>query len=299
MLPPADALIYDHPGKYLVSVAPWCIIYLDTSTEGPMKLIKLLAATLLALPLFAHAGVSPSKPIEQCKQHLPWGVPKGPKTDASLVCRDGYALEHDNKAHIPIWVAYLLTPESAVGCEDRAPGFKPDPSVRASATAKDYAKSGYDIGHMANSDDMRLTPQLSIDSNVYSNAAPQLAGLNRAAWKALEIRSRSWAVGRDHPLQIYVGTIYSQKGATTIGASQVVVPTGFFKMLTDTVTLEEIAFIYPHANSKASPTTFKTSFAEVQKQTGYTFPLPAGVKRDGPIWPVNGSSIKLKAATCR
>jgi endonuclease G len=263
-------------------------------------MLRFIAAILLAAPLLATASVSLSKPIAECAQHLPYGLPKGAKTDTTLICRDGYALEHDNRAKIPAWVSYTLTPKGAVGCEERAGAFKADPSLDRTkrSETKDYAKSGYDIGHMANSADMRSNDQLSEDSNVTSNAAPQLPGLNRAAWKSLEVRTRSWVVGRNHDLLIYVGPIYALKGAKTIGKNQVVVPTGFFKVLVDQKTLEVVAFIYPHEASRATPGAFKTSLAEVQKQTGLKLPLPEKAVLSKEVWPVVTSGTKSKSSAC-
>lgn len=264
---------------------------------------RILATLLVALSFSAHANnvVRETQPMNQCTSHLPFGVPKSAKQNTTSICREGYALEHDNVAKIPAWVAYRLTPTGAIGCEDRAAGFKPEPSVEAGkrAEARDYAKSGYDIGHMANSADMRGNEALSIESNVLSNAAPQQPGLNRVAWKSLETRVRTWAVFREHDLIVYVGPIYDTKTAITIGRNHVVVPTAFYKVLVDTQTKDVLAFIYPHADSREPPASFLSSLAEVQKQTHIVFPVPKGAKLGGPIWPVFGaSSIKSKGKVC-
>lgn len=262
-----------------------------------MKLLTFLLVALL--PLVSQAAVSPSQPIESCASHLPFGVPTVAKTDTTVICRPGYALQHDNRAKLPVWVAYELTREKALGCAAREDGFKPDRElpVGGRAELKDYAKSGYDIGHMANSADMRWSEQASEDSNVLSNAAPQLPGLNRAAWKALEIRTRSWALDRGR-LIIYVGPIYSQKGSKTIGTNHVVVPEAFYKVLVDPRTRHVVAFIYPHQASRATPGAFKTSLAEVQRRTGLVLPVPDRPVSPRELWPVKASSTSEKAVTC-
>jgi len=262
---------------------------------------RLLLATLLVLlPLAGEAAPRVSKPIAECAQHLPYGVPKSAKTETTLICREGYALEHDNRAKIPAWVAYTLTPTTAVGCTDRAAGFRPSPDIARGqrAETRDYAKSGYDIGHMANSADMRSSAQLSEESNLLDNAAPQLPGLNRAAWKSLETRARTWAVGRNSSILIYVGPIYELKGVATIGPGRVVVPSAFYKVLVDQRTRDVLAFIYPHQASRSSPPAFKTSLAEVQRQTGIIFPMPPRARLAGAIWPVTGSGTLARAAAC-
>lgn len=263
-----------------------------------MKSLVLLLAALV--PLTAHAFLSPNRPLSECAQHLPFGVPTTPKTSTTLICRPGYALQHDNRAKVPVWVAYELTREKALGCAGREEGFVADRAlpVGGRATLKDYAKSGYDIGHMANSADMRWSEQASEDSNTLSNAAPQLPGLNRAAWKTLEVRTRAWALDRGR-LIIYVGPIYSQKGSKTIGANQVVVPEAFYKVLVDPRTGEVVAFIYQHEASRKAPGAFRTSLAEVQRRTGLVLPVPTQPVSPRDIWPVQASVANQKAVTCR
>ena len=260
--------------------------------------MRFLLPLLLALSFSATAQISPQQPLETCAELIPYGAPKSNKQDTSTVCRTGFVYEHDNKAHIPIWVAYTLNRTKAVGCAERAERFRVDPALPkgASATAKDYAKSGYDIGHMAPDSDMRWSRQAGDDASIFSNAAPQLAGLNRAAWKSLEVRTRTWALNRD--LLIYVGTIYPSKAPTTIGPNKVVVPTAFFKVLVDVKSGEVLAFIYPHAVSQKTPDAFKTSFAEVQRQIGYTLPMPKDTTFSRKVWPIKGSSVTAKSAIC-
>lgn len=258
--------------------------------------MRLLLALLFSTSAFA---VTPSKPLDQCKQHLPYGTPSSAKADVTDICRPGYALRHDNTAKIPVWVAYRITPQSAIGCEERAGAFKADPDLQQGrrSTSRDYAKSGYDIGHMANSADMRSSDQLSEDSNVTSNAAPQLPGLNRAAWKSLEVRTRSWVIGRGHPILVYVGPIYKLKGAKVIGRNEVVVPDAFYKVLVDTKTADVLAFIYPHEASTATPGAFQSSIPEVQRRTGIVLPLPKDAVKSE-LWPITASGMSAKATSC-
>lgn len=261
--------------------------------------MRLLPALLLVFSVAAGAtSISPQLPVETCSELIPYGAPKSAKQDTSTICRVGFVYEHDNRAHIPVWVAYTLNRTKALGCFPRAERFRVDPALPkgASATAKDYAKSGYDIGHMAPDSDMRWARQASDDASIFSNAAPQLPGLNRAAWKALEVRTRTWALDRD--LLIYVGPIYPAKGASTIGPSKVVVPTAFYKVLVDTKTGETVSFIYPQAESQKSPDAFRTTLAEVQRQTGLVLPMPKTAKHMRAPWPVVGSSVNAKGAAC-
>ena len=247
------------------------------------------------------SNIRPSMPMEMCAAHVPYGVPKSARLDTTSICRQGYALEHDNKAKIPAWVAYTLTPDHAVGCYPRVGTFKMDPSIHpeTSARAKDYAKSGYDIGHMANDGDMRWDPQVELESNVFSNGAPQLPGLNRGGWRMLEDQTRAWATQRQHDLLIYVGPVYEKKAPSTIGANAVTLPLSFFKIIIDQQTNEILIFVYPHQETSAPPSTFQTSLAVAQNLTQIVFPIPMRPIFSPGLWPSSTKSARSeKSRTC-
>ena len=258
---------------------------------------ELLLAVLLILHTSAFAGIRPALPLEQCAKHAPYGHITSWKSDTTIVCREGYLLEHDNKARIPIWVSYLLTPESAVGCAERDTAFKQDPALPkdASGTAKDYAKSGYDIGLFANSADMRLSPELEEDSNSFSNAAPTNPTLNRGAWKTLEDVTRGWALERG-PILVYIGSVYDRKLSKKLNG-RVSIPEAFVKILIDQKTQEALVFLYPNTSQTANPKMFRTSFAEAQKQTKLRFPMPPNVKHSDELWPITLKSARAAKTT--
>ena len=85
------------------------------------------------------------------------------------------------------------------------------------AKNKDYAKSGYDKGHLVNAEDFAYDPELEKKTFSLYNVFAQHPKLNRGSWKTWEIiirnESKKW------PLKIYVGAIYGQrkiKGKITI-----------------------------------------------------------------------------------
>lgn len=268
--------------------------------------MHIFAALFLSLVVsIANAGennlVRHSMPMDQCAAHVPYGLPTSQRSHTTLICRQGYALEHDNKAKIPAWVAYTLTPEKALGCFPRVSVFRPDPSIDAENTAKtkDYAKSGYDIGHMANSADMRWNANVEAESNVLSNAAPQLPGLNRGAWKTLEDLTRAWATQRQHNLLIYVGPVYEKVAPSTIGAGEVTIPLSFYKIIIDQETRETMVFLYPNQDSSDLPSSFQTSLALVQGITQLVFPLPTKAMLNLTVWRANTKSARYeKTKTC-
>lgn len=240
----------------------------------------LLLTLLVALHLPVQAQQRPPLQMSACAEHLPFGVPEGRKQEVFTRCRQGYAYAYDGNAKLPVWVAYRLTPQRALGCFTRPESFKVDEAIPPyqRSLPKDYAKSGYDIGHMMPAADARWDPLVAEEANIMSNTAPQLPGLNRAGWKRLEDAVRSWTVGRSTELLVYVGPIYNTKQASTIGRSLVVVPTAFYKVVIDLRTSEALGLIYPHEATTLPPASFVTSLAEVQRQTGMVIPVPPKVR---------------------
>lgn len=267
-------------------------------------MLKTIAsAVLIATALFSTSVQATQQdvlPIEECVSHAPYGFPKSRKIKSTTICRKGYVLEHDNVAKIPMWVSYVLSPTEVMGCLPRRDAFATDRSLDDAATPGDYAKSGYDMGHMANSADMRWDVQVEEDSFILSNMAPQLPGFNRGIWKKLEDYTRAWSFSREHDLLIYVGPIYNRKQNKTIGRSMVTVPSGFYKIIIDTVTSEAMVYTFPHKGARGSLTPFITSLAEVQRQTNLVFPLPATTSFSVSPWQLKiKSTSQVRKEACK
>jgi endonuclease G, mitochondrial len=258
--------------------------------------MKIFISFLLCLPLLAAAAPEPL-PLGACQAQAPYGFPSAKKTSIITICRQGYLSLFDTRASIPAVVTYVLRPEHAVGCNGRE-GFEPDPVVKGIPNGKDYAKSGYDIGHLANAADLAWSEQTKDEAGLFTNATPQAPGFNRGIWKKLEDGTRGWALSRKNPLLIYVVPIYDRKKDEMIGDNLVTVPHSHAKVLVDTVTSEVMVFLFKSEGSRANLSTFITSIAEVQKQSGVRLPLP-----EKPVftkvWSVElKSARKAKAGAC-
>ncbi len=246
--------------------------------------------------------VTTSIPVSdnKCAAQIPYGQPVGRKQSTTVLCRIAYILEHDNNAKIPEWVAYVLTPEHAIGCNVRSNAFTSDKDLLPGKRSemKDYSKSGYDIGHQANDSDMAWDVNVERQSFLLSNMAPQLPGFNRGIWKKLEDQTRGWVIDRQHPILIYVGPVYSTQDKT-IGTTGVIVPHAFYKILIDTVTNEVMVFEFIHQSASGSLDQFITSLAKVQQDTGIVFPMPKNVKFVTATWSAKDkSAVKTKRGVC-
>lgn len=268
-------------------------------------LLTTLAAALglaLAIPSHAWQQRYPLQP-QQCAQHVPYGQPMASKPDATLLCRPGYFLYHDNQAKIPAWGAWRITPETVNGCWPRTNAFTADQYLGdKSARPDDYAGTGYDKGHLANDAHQSWDEMVEYESFLMSNMMPQLPGLNRGIWKLLETASGAWAYSRNTTIIVYSGPIYVV-GDPTIGASKVNIPRGFYKIIIDQRTGDTLAFVFPHAENQGNDLTkVQTSVANIEQLTGIQFLIPRGHNKAAiePIWPVDFKSVAdAKKAACK
>jgi endonuclease G len=269
---------------------------------------KLVAiALLMAAPIESHAwDQRPNRPINECAKDLPFGVPIVSTPNTTLECHEGYALQHDNSAKIPVWVGWTITPEETVGCVARTDSFAADlilPKGQRSEVS-DYVRSGYDKGHLAPDGDMSYDALVERESFLMSNMSPQLPSLNRGAWKQLESQTREWALLRNHNLTVYSGNVYTLGKSKTIGENRVVVPDALYKIIIDDVTGEVLAFYFPQEESKSIDSSLRvTTVAEIERYTGVYFPVPAGYNKNSVtfiIWPRSPLNIiGAKRSTCK
>jgi len=197
-----------------------------------------------------------------------------PKTGACdhVVYHTGYALLYDEIHEQPAWVAYELTKEETVSQFKRENKFITDPDVKTgTATNADYAKSGYDRGHLAPAADMGWSEITMKESFYFSNMSPQRPEFNRGIWKKLEDLMRDWAV-ENEKIYIVTGPILTP-GLPTIGHNQVSVPQYFYKVILDYTEpdIKGIGFILANEGSSQPLTTFAVSIDSVEKFSGLDF----------------------------
>lgn len=251
--------------------------------------MRALVMSVVLWSIGAAAAPLPSMRIEACGEHLPYGLPQPAATESRLICRFGYALEHDNLRKVPLWAAYTITPSRVLGCYPRTSGFSAEPSLPKGRRAElsDYTNSGYDRGHLVPNSDARWHMQVEDDTNVLSNAAPMDINLNRGAWKVLEDRVRVFVVERRSTMLIYAGPIFGPEDKA-IGLGAVTVPSAFYKVIIDQRTRQVLAFIYPNAPIDAGRSTdlesFRVPYAEVVRQVGWVLPLPRDAVMSRAVW---------------
>jgi endonuclease G, mitochondrial len=216
-----------------------------------------------------------------------------------LITRPQYALSYSKNKGIPNWVSWQLN-ASWLGDARRADKFAPDEELPADwvrIKPSDYTGSGFDRGHMTNSEDRSRSPADNIQTFLMTNIIPQSPDNNQGAWVQLENYSRQ-LVRSGKELFIVSGG-YGQGGIgknglrATVGQGKVLVPAVTWKVI---LVLDKpnsgvagvdrntrtIAVIMPNKQGiKSDPwQQYSTSVQAVEKLTGYKFfasvPEPIG-----------------------
>ena len=189
-----------------------------------------------------------------------------------VIRHTGYTVSYNSTLRLPNWVAYELTREEARGTEKRSDRFVADPQIEGTTvTNADYARSGYDKGHMAPAADMKWSRTAMKESFYFSNICPQHPELNRRKWKDLEEKIRDWGIA-DSAVVIVCGPIIGKSNAT-IGRNKVTVPQRFFKVILSPYTNppRAIGFLFPNERSVAPLHSYAVTVDSVEQVVGMDF----------------------------
>lgn len=206
-----------------------------------------------------------------------------PSSGEQILRRTAYTASYNKNTRLPNWVAWQLTADHTDGPHKRKGlKFREDEDVpEPRATDWDYYNSGYDRGHMCPSGDCKWSAEAQLESFLFTNACPQVHGLNAGDWNEMEQQCRRWAekYGR---LYIVSGPIIYKGNSKTIGRNKVVVPEAFFKVvlrLGDNP--RAIGFIYKNKSGNRPKGDYVNTVDEVERITGFDFfpALPDDVER--------------------
>lgn len=266
-----------------------------------MKKLLTILAVMLSTNTFAWDQRAPLPP-QQCQIHSPYGFAQTQRP-AQPICREAYLVAYDAPAKIPVYVAYTLKPENALGCFPRTNAFVADASIKDGAKPDDYVGTGYDKGHAAPDGDLSYNQQVEYESFLMTNMYPQAGSLNRGIWKLLETSVRGWAVQRNQSFTIYVGALYGQGDEVFKG---IIVPHGYYKIVINNNTGEVAGWQFPHTkpypNLGNDLTKFRLPISQIQATAGVKYHFPANAKElnPGSEWPVDyGALTNSKRAKCK
>jgi endonuclease G len=189
--------------------------------------LTLSLAACLAMPAWAAT---------QCPSHFAGGVAPtitNPKLKARTqeVCFEAFAVLHSGISRTPLYSAEHLTRANlkAAGELSRKDSFHPESALPAQdrSELRDYARSGYDRGHMSpNADFANRSAQA--ESFSLANMVPQVHTNNAGIWAGIEGATRQLALNE--------GELYVVSGPAFIGGDlqrvgNVLVPTHIWKVL--------------------------------------------------------------------
>lgn len=196
-----------------------------------------------------------------------------PQSGEQILRRTGYTASYDKATRLPVWVAWHLTAEHTDGDYARKGlKFAEDEEVpEPRATDRDYYNSGYDRGHLCPSADNKWSEEAQRQSFLFTNACPQVHGLNAGDWNEMEMQCRRWAVEYGS-LYIVCGPILYKGRHKTIGKNKVVVPEAFFKVVLCTDgEPKAIGFIYKNTDGNRPKSAYVNTINEVERITGLDF----------------------------
>lgn len=145
------------------------------------------------------------------------------------LCFRGFATLHSGVSRGPIFSSeHLIGRALEHSHPERRNVFHAESRLPASERAElhDYARSGFDRGHMAPSGDM---PDAAAQAESFSlaNMTPQAGSLNRGPWAHLEERVRQTAIEAGE-LYVVTGPLFEGETITMIGG-RVLVPSHTWK----------------------------------------------------------------------
>lgn len=166
------------------------------------------------------------------------------QTKTRELCSIQFAVLHSGVTRTPLYTAEMLTRETVRDAKEqvRYNTFHPDPRLPASERSelKDFARSGYDRGHMAPSGDMP-TLEAQQESFALSNMIPQNPQNNRYLWAGIESTARQMAK-KAARLYVVSGVMFTGTKIATVG-DRVMVPTHLFKAIYNPKTGEAAAYL--------------------------------------------------------
>lgn len=213
----------------------------------------------------------PSREKEECYVDSEVGLPVTVRSGTtSLIHHTGYSVLYDEDTHLPVWVAWTLTPDRFADVAGRYDKFLPDPSLVDPVTADEYKKSGYDRGHICPAADNKWSEQAMRESFYLTNVCPQNHNLNSGDWRELEEACREWTC-QSGKLYVVGGPVLYDMKHKTIGAHRIVVPDAFYKVVLCLAPLKGAGFMYENAAGSRPMGAYAVTIDDVERLTGIDF----------------------------
>jgi endonuclease G len=195
------------------------------------------------------------------------------------ICYAAFAVLHSGITRTPLWAAEHLTWDrlAAAVATERKNTFHEEPRLPPDERADldDYARSGFDRGHLAPAADMP-DEQAQHESFSLANMIPQDPQSNRGLWSGIESAVRG-LVRKSGELYVVSGPIF-QGAALQRLRGRVLVPTHIFKAVYDPKRNQAAAYLVENADGDQWRSV---TMSELQQITGIDpFPELAPAVKD-------------------
>lgn len=182
------------------------------------------------------------------------------------LCFEAFGVMHSGIAKTPLWSAEYLTATAIDADVKRKDKFHEETQLPVSERSelKDYAKSGYDRGHMSPSADMP-TESAQADSFSLANMVPQDHNHNTGLWSNIESATR-YLAKKEGSLYIITGPIF--KGDIKSIGNGVLVPTMIYKIIYSPKQQKAAAYLTNNAPGREYQVI---SVKELETLTGINF----------------------------
>lgn len=192
---------------------------------------------------------------------------------SQYLMRTGFTVCYAPELRHPLWVANHV-PAGLRLPESPRPPFKSDPEALNSPKPNDYARTGYDRGHMAPNRAISTChgTEAQRQSFLLSNICPQKPGLNRGPWRKIEHLITDVWPDKYGDLWVITGACRSSENKRL--PSGVEIPDGFYKVIVahKKNKLRVLALYMPQESGYGVfPRTKIVSVDELQRLTGYDF----------------------------
>ncbi len=193
-----------------------------------------------------------------------------PEVKGTFIENSYYCVDYDSAHKQPSWVYYMLTKAHISGSASRSSSFKDckQGSV-ASASTKDYTRSGYDRGHLCPAADMKISKEAMSETFQMWNISPQNPSLNRGRWADLEATVRGYLEDETDTLFIVTGPVFIADMGS-IGNNRVTVPSLFYKVVFNPKR-GGIGFLLPNRKLDTPLSSWQVSIDLVEAITGIDF----------------------------
>jgi DNA/RNA endonuclease G (NUC1) len=184
----------------------------------------------------------------------------------------GFTVGYCEDLKNPAWVSYRAGPERFPDAGERPQRFDVDTRTTALVEHKDYARSGYDRGHMAPNSLIatRHGREAQLQTFLMSNIVPQRPKLNQKVWREIEESAKTAFRASDG--WVVVGPVFGKRIERL--PSGVALPESCFMLIVGEARgrLSVRAYLVPQdVRGDESPSRFLSSVDEIERRTGLDF----------------------------